>query len=93
MNRRVTRHGGTKAIAATLAAGMVSLIGCDDIGGEDVVDAYCRYGAVSRAQLAGRVGHVTEADVRRVRTHASQYAFGALNRCLADAGPFCTPRD
>jgi hypothetical protein len=78
---------------AAAAAVMISLTACDEIGGEGMVDAYCRYGAVSRAQLEGCIGHVTEAEVRRLQTHASQYAFGDLDRCLADAGPICTPRD
>jgi hypothetical protein len=78
---------------AALAASVFALVGCTEIGGRDLVTEYCRYGAVSQAQLDGCVDHVTEADVRSRQTHASQYAFGDLKRCLRDAGPFCEPRD
>jgi hypothetical protein len=64
-------------------------LGC---GESDLVGDYCRYGAVSRAQLDGCVSHVSEDDVRSRQTHASQYAFGDLNQCLLDAGPFCKGR-
>jgi hypothetical protein len=81
------------AIGATAAVLASCTQGCIDLGGDDMVESYCRYGAVSRAQLEGCIDHVTEADVRSLQTHASQYAFGDLDRCLADAGPFCKPRD
>src|SRR5690242_8744673 len=55
-----------------------------------VVEDYCRYGAVSRAQLRGCEFHVTFDDVSRLRTNAARYAFGKLHGCwLPDAGPFC----
>lgn len=68
----------------TLAFG----VGCAD--DEGIVSRYCRYGTVSQAQLDGCREHVTEDEVRGRQSHASQYAFGDLDSCLADAGPFCT---
>jgi hypothetical protein len=79
-----------RTVVAVVAAAVLGTA-CD--ASDDMVTAYCRYGAVSQAQLDGCIDHVTEADVRSRQTHASQYAFGDLDRCLADSGPFCTPRD
>jgi hypothetical protein len=80
---------------------VISLVGCDasvDYGsrpppsGVDAVVAYCAYGAVSKAQLNGCIDHVSPGYVLRHHTNATRYATGQLNRCLADAGPFCRNR-
>ena len=60
--------------------------------GGDRVGEYCAYGAVSKAQLEGCVEHVTPATVNGYSTNAARYARGQLDACLADSGPFCTPR-
>jgi hypothetical protein len=57
-----------------------------------IVYDYCSYGAVSKAQLNGCLGHVTPQQIFRLRTHAAQFGFGKLDHCLADAGPFCSTR-
>jgi hypothetical protein len=54
-----------------------------------LVQAYCRYGAVSRAQLQGCIEHVTPEAVLAHKTNAARYAEGDLRGCLGDAGPFC----
>jgi hypothetical protein len=56
------------------------------------VEAYCAYGAVSRAQLDGCIEHVTPEEVAALRTNAAMYAMGRLDECRADAGPFCEDR-
>lgn len=53
---------------------------------------YCEYGAVSRAQLAGCLNHVTNADINRLQTDAARFAKGSLSQCLSDSGPFCANR-
>jgi hypothetical protein len=68
---------------------VLAALGC---GEPDLVGDYCRYGAVSEAQLDGCLSHVTEDEVRSRQTHASQYAFGDLDECLSDAGRFCRER-
>ncbi len=60
--------------------------------GESSVEAYCSYGAVSRAQLDGCTDHVTENDFDHLKTNAARYARGELDKCLADSGPFCEDR-
>jgi hypothetical protein len=71
-----------------LAVVAMALSGC----GRDEVTDYCSYGAVSRAQLEGCESHVTTEIVESYDTNAARYAKGKLDECLADAGPFCTPR-
>lgn len=71
---------------------LATLAGCGGIGdvrGPGLIERYCSSGAVSRARLRGCVEHATPADVARLRTNAASYARGELDRCLADAGPFC----
>jgi hypothetical protein len=53
---------------------------------------YCEYGAVSKAQLAGCLDHVTDSQINRLQTDAAQFARGQLWTCLSDAGPFCARR-
>lgn len=76
--------------AAWLAPCVIALVLLGCAGDEGLVERYCRYGAVSEAQLEGCRSHVSPDDVRARQTHASQYAFGDLKDCLSDAGPFCT---
>jgi|ERR1044072_377033 hypothetical protein len=56
------------------------------------VQAYCSYGAVSRAQLEGCIDHVSAAEALDYDTNAGAFARGELEECLADAGPFCETR-
>lgn len=81
-------------LGITLAATLAILAGCGGVAVDDpgrgLIERYCSYGAVSRPQLRGCIEHVTPDDVARLRTNAARYARGQLDRCLADAGPFCT---
>ncbi len=58
-------------------------------GPSRMVQRYCEYGSVSKAQLDGCLTHVDEATIRGRDTTASQYARGNITGCLRDAGPFC----
>jgi hypothetical protein len=78
-----------KAVILLIAAVMAVPAGC---GGGDEVSDYCAYGAVSQAQLDGCVDHVGTDDIDRLDTNAARYARGELDKCLADAGPFCENR-
>ena len=94
-----------RGLAAVLILLVVGMGGCGDPGYEDykdtyhedladqakqgIVDRYCEYGAVSRAQLNGCESHVSLSYVQGLRTNAARYAAGDLRECLADAGPFC----
>jgi hypothetical protein len=53
---------------------------------------YCEYGAVSNAQLAGCLDHVTDSQINGLQTDAARFARGYLSQCLSDAGPFCAGR-
>lgn len=53
------------------------------------VELYCQYSAVSRAQLQGCKKNVTWGQIKRSGTNAARYSRLELDRCLADAGPFC----
>jgi hypothetical protein len=44
----------TRSAIAVVAAGLLAGAGCGE--GEDMVTAYCRYGAVSQAQLDAALG-------------------------------------
>lgn len=61
-------------------------------GARDQVRDYCAYGAISETQRQGCVDHVTQDRVEALKTNAARYARGELDRCLADAGPFCRDR-
>jgi len=50
------------------------------------VDDYCRYGAVSMAQLQGCLDHVTAKQIDRLSTNAARYSRGKLGECLSDFG-------
>lgn len=76
---RAPRHFQALAVAG------IAIAGCANT---DVVERYCTYGSVSRAQLDGCVSHVTESEVRSYTTNAANYARGE-STCYADAGPFC----
>jgi hypothetical protein len=81
-----------------------ALLGCCAIAGcgageddplrqePDLVAAYCSYGASSSAELVSCAEQVTPGQVLRYDTNAARYARGELDRCLADAGPFCRSR-
>ena len=56
------------------------------------VQDYCSYGARSDLQLAGCVTHVSRPYVESLDTNAARYARGEIGSCLADAGPYCSPR-
>jgi hypothetical protein len=84
------KHGWPLALLLAVLA----LAACGDSAptiDERVLD-YCRYGSDSRARFKGCTEHVRLEDVRRRNTNAARYAKGELNVCLADAGPFCSPR-
>lgn len=53
------------------------------------LNLYCRYGAVSQAQLEGCLDHVTTKRVDHLKTNAARFAQGQLQACLSDSGPFC----
>jgi hypothetical protein len=82
------RGSGRRALLAS-TLGLLVAFGCSDA---DLVNDYCNYGAVSRAQRDGCAEHVSPGDVDRLETNAARYAQGELDRCLADAGPFCRDR-
>src|SRR3954447_9458146 len=50
---------------------------------------YCKYGAVSRAQLNGCMKHVNSDDIDDLETPAARFARGELDECATDSGPFC----
>jgi hypothetical protein len=50
---------------------------------------YCEYGAVSRAQLDSCERRVRWGEFKYSNTNAARFAKGELEKCLADAGPFC----
>lgn len=56
------------------------------------VQDYCSYGAVSDFQLAGCVTHVPRSYVESLNTDAARYGRADMGSCLADAGPYCSPR-
>lgn len=58
----------------------------------EIVDRYCRYGAVSAAQLDGCREHITVREISQLRTNAARYGLGELDRCRWDSGPFCPGR-
>ena len=66
--------------------------GPSQLSGAGLVQAYCRYGAVSSAQLRGCIEHVTPEAVLGYKTNAARYAEGNLRGCLGDSGLFCHPR-
>jgi hypothetical protein len=53
------------------------------------IDLYCQYAAVSRAQLESCEDRVTWGEIKRLDTNAARFARLELDKCLADAGPFC----
>lgn len=53
------------------------------------IDLYCQYGAVSRAQLEGCEDNVKWGQFKFSNTNAARFARLELDKCLADAGPFC----
>ena len=84
--------------AALAGYAVLVLAGCGGTGadggpshssGAELVHAYCRYGAVSSAQLRGCIEHVTPEAVLGYKTNAARYAEGDLQGCLGDSGPFC----
>jgi len=52
---------------------------------------YCWYGAVSGPQLAECESHVSVSRIESLNTNAARFAKGRLEKCLADAGPYCEP--
>jgi uncharacterized membrane protein len=56
-----------------------------------VVNDYCAYGSVSKAQLNGCKSHVTANDVEARDTHAARFAESGSSDevCGARSGPFC----
>ena len=52
---------------------------------------YCWYGAVSGEQLRECESHVSVSRIESLDTNAARFAKGSLEKCLADAGPFCEP--
>lgn len=75
-----------RSAICVLFVGTLGIQACGT-GGE--IARYCEYGAVSEAQLDGCKDHVEGDQVDRLDTNAARYARGDLDRCLADAGPFC----
>jgi hypothetical protein len=61
----------------------------DRSGAQGTLSLYCRYGAVSNAQLHGCIDHVAVSDITGRDTNAARFALGRLHACLADSGPFC----
>lgn len=80
------RHRTAMAAAVITVTACLGASGCDS---GDEVARYCEYGAVSQPQLDGCKDHVGNDQVDRLDTNAARYARGDLDRCLADAGPFC----
>jgi hypothetical protein len=78
------------AAVALLAVGFAA--GSWDPPASKKVEAYCKYGAVSQAQLDGCIDHLTDDDVDSRNTRAAKYAKGTLRTCMDDAGPFCEGR-
>lgn len=85
----VTRFAQNASRALVLIVA-VAATACGHTG--DLIDDYCAYGAVSLAQLRGCEDHVDASHVMGLDTNAARYARGELDRCLADAGPFCVHR-
>ena len=54
-----------------------------------VIADYCKYGAVSQAQLDGCRRHVSEQRIDSLDTSAARFARRDLEDCLADSGPYC----
>jgi hypothetical protein len=72
----------------TLRASIDAETGYDRCKSE--IELYCAYGAVSRAQLQGCEENVTWGQIKGLDTNATRYAeSGGLEKCGADAGPFC----
>jgi hypothetical protein len=54
------------------------------------IDLYCAYGSVSDAQRRACEKHVTWGQIKGLNTNAANYSrSGGLDKCRADAGPFC----
>jgi hypothetical protein len=101
--RRAGRMRSLLLIA--LLAVVLLLVGCDsgysggggsgggghggDTSNIDYVARYCKYGAVSRAQLNECERNVGVRYVDSLGTNAARFARGQLSRCLGDSGPFC----
>jgi hypothetical protein len=86
--------------AAPLLASL-AMLGCGNEGStyspegsraEELVGAYCFYGAVNVPQLRGCVAHASPSEIARLDANAAEYARGELDDCLTDVGPFCRER-
>jgi hypothetical protein len=53
------------------------------------IGLYCQYGSVSRAQLNSCERRVRWGEFKNLNTNAARFARFELDKCLADAGPFC----
>jgi hypothetical protein len=93
LERLIPRMAPVLAIPAAivLAAALVGAYGGEQnrSGPDGQLNLYCRYGAVSSAQLDGCLDHVRVSDIPGLHTDAARFAEGRLRACLADAGPFC----
>lgn len=55
------------------------------------IQRYCEYGAVSETQLNGCERNVRWGEIKASDTNAARFARLTIDKCLADAGPFCAP--
>jgi len=77
-------------IAVVLAFGVFegAFVGAQDHEHGYIAD-YCKYGAVSQAQLDGCRRHVDSRDIENLDTDAARFARRDLDDCLSDSGPYC----
>ncbi len=84
-----TRTVAVVPSVALLAALAIGVFAGDDARENGALNDYCRYGAVSNAQLQGCLDHVTTDRINELHTNAARFATGGLESCLGDSGPFC----
>lgn len=53
------------------------------------ISDYCKYGAVSDAQLEHCLDHVSRDEIEARETNAARFAKRDIEECRGDAGPFC----
>jgi hypothetical protein len=85
----MTRPSAAVALGVLVTGIVFGLVA--GVRGHNYVVDYCSYGAVSEAQLAGCIDHVTADQVSALDTPAARSARDELG-CGAGSGPFCAGR-